>query len=626
MKKRLFMVVLAILTVLGFNVKADAATAPSSFYVDSQGGFAYIDNYVSSLPTAYYKDVTISGTKYIIYCEEEGKTYRVDKNTTYSKMGELDQGLVYIMESKPGTGSTYKDYYIKQQAVWWYHDILEGSNNNISSSTKSQIKKNTDSVSKKIVELVNGAQSYKQVKGSVTFNDSNVKFTESNGYFVSNEISVKVSNLSKVGDVTIKSAPKGTTLVEQKTSGNNKYFKIKVPVSSVDAGKTESISLEISGSYVLKTAYEYKNKANSAWQKVALALVETTSYNVSDTMKALVTRPEEHHNKLIIKKVDESGNAVKDAELTLYKGDCTESTCSDKYSSWTTTESSKEFTDIAVGKYTLVETKTPAGYRTASKMLIDVSSDNKTFTYSMVDLAELKVRISKTDVTGEEEVPGATLELKKENGEEVLTWVSESTPKYVTLEPGIYTLTETIAPKGYKLSKTTITFKVDEKGQVYEKNANGEFVKVDFVKMVNALNDVVNISKLNSETNEYVSGAKLVLKNEKGETVDTWVTSDESHYVSLEAGIYILSETEAPEGYIRNDKPIKFELTEDGKILVANEKGEFVEANGIILYNAPEHEEVIVPATGLSSTLTYIVGAITLGLGATFVVRNGKEC
>jgi len=54
---------------------------------------------------------------------------------------------------------------------------------------------------------------------------------------------------------------------------------------------------------------------------------------------------------------------------------------------------------------------------------------------------------------------------------------------------------------------------------------------------------------------------------------------------------------------------------------------EYISANGIILYNEPV--EVIipdVPKTGLSSTLTYVVGSLILVGGVIILIKNGKKC
>lgn len=128
-----------------------------------------------------------------------------------------------------------------------------------------------------------------------------------------------------------------------------------------------------------------------------------------------------------------------------------------------------------------------------------------------------KVKISKTDVTSSKEIPGATLVVKDSSGSVVDKWVSTSEAHYVTVDPGVYTLSETTAPKGYKLSSTTITFKVDEDLNLYEL-VDGKYTKVDHIKMINELVDksAIKINKLDSKTNKYVSGAILMIKIIKG--------------------------------------------------------------------------------------------------------------
>lgn len=617
LKKIMFIFLVGILSFMGLNTKVEAATtAPSTI---KTWAIYELPKYVQNLPVVHQKPLQ---NGIYVYCENEGLKYW-SEYTMYLN-GKVNDGFIYILENKPNTGDSKKDYYIMQIAVWWYEDIISGNNKNLTTSQKQYITNNASSnnICKKIYNLVNGAKNYKQQKGYIKFDTNNVTFKEENGNYISSLIKINY-RANKMNDVTITGAPKGSTIINKTDKNGVISFKIKVPVSPVNPGQTVKIKINSTGTYKIKKVYDYY--LNAQWQKVIYGEIFADTYNISDSKELTLTRPEIHHNKLIINKVDESGKFVSGAELTLYKGDCVNSTCNDAYASWTTTDAAKSFKDIPVGKYTLVETKAPNGYRVADKMLINVNSDNASFTYKMVDKAELKVRISKTDITGEKEIPGATLIVKDSKGNAIETWVSTNEPKYIVLEPGEYSLTETIAPKGYILSKTSVYFKLDENGSVYEKNANGEYVKVDYVKMINLVKEAINITKLDSNTNEYVSGAVLVIKDLEGKTIDRWTTTNESHYVSLEEGEYILIEESAPNGYVLNKEGIHIKVDAENNLYIKNAAGEYVKANGVIMYNTPE-EKIVVPKTGLTSTLTYVIGTITLAAGAIVLFKNEKKC
>ena len=72
---------------------------------------------------------------------------------------------------------------------------------------------------------------------------------------------------------------------------------------------------------------------------------------------------------------------------------------------------------------------------------------------------------------------------------------------------------------------------------------------------------------------------------------------------------------------------IYFKVAEDGTLYIKNSNGEYEKSNGIIIYNEPV-EVVIpdVPKTGLSSTITYVVGTIALLSGAMILFKNEKKC
>ena len=75
----------------------------------------------------------------------------------------------------------------------------------------------------------------------------------------------------------------------------------------------------------------------------------------------------------------------------------------------------------------------------------------------------------------------------------------------------------------------------------------------------------VNIIKKDSATGQPLAGATLVLKDSTGKIIDTWVSTTKAHTIEdLEPGIYSITETKAPEGYVLNSNPIQFTLVSGG--------------------------------------------------------------
>ena len=273
--------------------------------------------------------------------------------------------------------------------------------------------------------------------------------------------------------------------------------------------------------------------------------------------------------------------------------------------SWTSGNTPHYVTNLKVGTYTLTETIAPAGY-TLSKETITftVQKDGKVKTVVMYNAKETtKVKISKQDITSKEELPGATLVIKDKNGKEVASWVSESTPHYIEgLNPGEYTLTETIAPKGYILSQETISFVVKADG------------KVTSVVMYNAKETKVTkvkISKQDITSKEELPGATLVIKDKDGKEVESWVSESTPHYIEgLNPGEYTLTETIAPKGYALSQETISFTIKDDGSV------------TSVVMYNARYTD---VPITDLNVSTASIIGAAVLMLLGTGLVFYAKK-
>lgn len=214
--------------------------------------------------------------------------------------------------------------------------------------------------------------------------------------------------------------------------------------------------------------------------------------------------------------------------------------------SWTTTKEDHYISGLEEGKtYRLVEAEAPKGYVKAKDVFFTVSNEKKNESVVMKDA---KITASKTEVTGTKEVEGAKMTVTDEKGKTVDEWTSGKEEHSISgLEEGKkYTLTETTAPKGY-VKAESIEFTAGDKDQ--------KLVMKD---------KQVTVTKTDITGTQEVPGATLTVKDEDGNTVDTWVSGDKEHYVSgLEEGkTYTLIEETAPEGYVRADE-ITFTVTNE---------------------------------------------------------------
>ena len=167
-----------------------------------------------------------------------------------------------------------------------------------------------------------------------------------------------------------------------------------------------------------------------------------------------------------------------------------------------------------------------------------------------------KVEISKLDITNDEELAGAYLQVIDKDGNIVDEWVSTNEPHYIEallISGETYTLHETIPAEGYVVADD-VTFTVNDKGEVTEVKMYDDTTKV-------------HITKLDITTKKELPGAKLRIID--GETVvEEWTSTDKAHIIEgkLIAGKeYTLREITAPKSYEISDD-IKFKVNEDGSV------------------------------------------------------------
>ena len=132
---------------------------------------------------------------------------------------------------------------------------------------------------------------------------------------------------------------------------------------------------------------------------------------------------------------------------------------------WVSTNAPHYMERLPAGKYTLTEVTAPDGYAIAERVEFEVLPNGEVQTFEMFD-DTIKVKISKVDITTNEELPGAELVIKDKDGAEIDRWISTNEPHYVEKMPaGDYTLTEITAPNGYKVAES-IDFTVLPTGEI----------------------------------------------------------------------------------------------------------------------------------------------------------------
>lgn len=230
-------------------------------------------------------------------------------------------------------------------------------------------------------------------------------------------------------------------------------------------------------------------------------------------------------------------------------------------------------------EYTLSERKPADGYVTASdikfrldKMVNDEgevttkvsvmdengnyvnSNNNKVVMYDDTT----KVEFSKTDITGEKEVPGCDLEVTdKDTGKVMDQWTSTkhkhmTEGKYVVGKT--YVMTEKRPADGF-VTADSVEFTIADTGKVQGVSMKDDTTKIEF-------------SKIASDTKKMLPGAKYKVLDSKGKKVYEFTTTDKAVMIDgiLKAGeTYTFVESKVPEHY-KKAKDVKITVKDTGKV------------------------------------------------------------
>ena len=419
----------------------------------------------------------VAGVKvtYMMSSDDKYSFYSLDnkavKNVIIYPMDGIskDGGLVYILQNgypnQSITGDKDKDYYITQTAIWWYRDLVNGTNN-LNSNFKVG---GADSyhIRYKIKNLA--TEGYSHRNDSILDQEMNFvlgvsehnKMVLKDHYYVSNDIkAVENKNMNRY-TITLSNAPKGTIIVyssgveevysKEFTLAASDSFRIKVPLASLSGTKT-SIQVNAMGEgnthFVVK---EYQPTSSPSVSNMVISL------NASEAM-ASNTSLEIASSKVTISKIDASTQQpLAGAKLTLKDSN------GKVLSTWTSTINAHVFHNLASGTYTIEEVEAPNGYEKNTVATKFTISDNH---YDIKVVIENQVKKSVVTITKVDQanhpLSGAVLLVKRSDGSEVARFTTtESSHTLMDLVDGIYTVEEISAPPGYIKSNEKITFQID---------------------------------------------------------------------------------------------------------------------------------------------------------------------
>ena len=375
-----------------------------------------------------------------------------------------------------------------------------------------------------------------------------------NGYVIAEDVSFTVNSDGSVTNVEMQDDVTKVSISKTDITGDKELAGAALEVRDsndnvIDAWISDGTPHQINGVLIAGATYTLHEVSAPNGYVVAEDVTFTVNEDGSVNMVSMVDAPTSVH---ISKKDITTGEELPGATLELYDKD------HNLVDSWVSTGEAHiiEAVLIAGEKYTLIETSAPNGYVISEKVEFTVNLDNTITHVEMLDKTT-KVQISKKAITGEDELPGAVMQVLDKDNNIIDQWTSGSEPHMIEgilIAGQTYTLHEVSAPTGYTLAKD-VTFTVSETGEI------------DQVEMIDDTTKV-SISKTDITGEKNVSGATLQIIDKNGNVIHEWISGTDVNYMEaqLTAGeTYTLHETNAPAGYVLAQDQ-QFTVNADGTI------------------------------------------------------------
>ncbi|MDD3028383.1 MAG: SpaA isopeptide-forming pilin-related protein [Erysipelotrichaceae bacterium] len=523
-----------------------------------------------SLSTADSEKATVAGATYGLYAKND-----ISNGTSVIyNAGALIDSKTTDSQGKLTYGSLYAgDYYVKEITAPAYtilnstqYDVTlsYSGSMDVDLSTSNDIQRNNISISKVDVagDEIPGATMTLIDQGGNTIDEwvstdevhvisglpvgNTYTLKEElapNGYLIANDITFTVGTDSQVIEM-VDTQPTGTINLtkslsrsdsEKATPAGAEYSlyssegELIATKTTDESGKLAFEGLPLGDYYVQETKAPAYTILNDKQYNVSLVYQDQ---NTAVVVEELATRNDVVTKDLSISKVDVAGDEIPGATMELYDNN------GDLIVTWVSTDEPYILGNVPIGNtYTLKEKIAPDGYVLSTQEVTFTVNDDGNIEQP-VEMIDKVVSISKTDLTGEKELAGATLQVVDSQGNIIDEWVSTDEAHNVSglVEGNDYSLIEVVAPEGYVLSTDSIDFTVS-----YDKEDQYIVMKDNYVAVAKE-----------EDNGTKVSGATMQVIDVDGNVVDEWISSDEVHYVSglTVGGEYTLHEAQAPKGYL----------------------------------------------------------------------------
>lgn len=181
------------------------------------------------------------------------------------------------------------------------------------------------------------------------------------------------------------------------------------------------------------------------------------------------------------------------------------------------------------------------------------------------ELIYTRVTLTKTDITGQKTLSGATIEVKDEQGKVFYRETTDANGQIpqIPVTPRTYTFKEVYAPDGYALNEAEMRFTVDADGNVTgDTTIHDDYTRFSLHKV--------------DESGKPLSGVMFGLKKADGMLMMTAKTDAKgmATFEKVPFGTYTLVETQALPGYLKTDTEIR--ITVDGTFVNPKEPIETV--------------------------------------------------